>query len=252
MGYEFLSVLLYSGLAGAATLLGIYLVLRAETWIQRRTVYLISFAAGALIAISLLDIVPEAFELNEFGLHWALLSFIAFYALEKSVVVHAGHEDILACDLESEEHRRHSFGLMSFLGIGFHSLLDGVVIGAGFADSHITGIVTTIGVTLHEFPEGLSILSILLHAGFERARAIVYSAAVALATPVGAVAGFLFLRGIGPDVLGALLGIAAGSFLYIAASDLLPETHRQTSPYILPLVAGGALAMLAVGMILEH
>jgi ZIP family zinc transporter/zinc and cadmium transporter len=248
----FLSVLLYGGLAGSATLLGIYLVLRAESWIQRRTVYLISFAAGALIALTLLDIVPHAFELNEFGLHWALLSFIGFYALEKSVVVHAGHEEIMECDLDSEEHLRHSFGLVSFLGIGFHSLLDGVVIGAGFADSHITGVVTTIGVTLHEFPEGLSILSILLHAGFDRVRAQIYSAVVALVTPIGAIVGYLFLRGIGPEILGALLGVAAGSFLYIAASDLLPETQRQAKAYILPLVAGGALVMLIVTTILEH
>jgi zinc and cadmium transporter len=252
MGGESLYVLLYSGLAGAATLLGIYLVLRAGTWVTSNSVYLISFAAGALIALSLLDIVPEALDLNEYGLHWALLSFIGFYALEKSMVVHAAHEDIAECNLQGEEHRRHSFGLMSFAGIGFHSLLDGVVIGAGFADSHVTGIATTIGVALHEFPEGLSILSILFHAGFERAQATLYSVAVALATPVGAILGYLFLRGIGSSVLGALFGVAAGSFLYIAASDLLPETHRQSSPYILPLVAGGALVMSAVSWILEH
>lgn len=252
MGAQFWNVFLYGGLAGIATLLGIYLVLKREEWVKKRTIYLISFAAGALVALSLLDVLPEAFELNEYGLHWALLSFLAFYALEKGVVLHAEHEEIAECDPESEAHRRHSFGVMSFLGIGFHSLLDGVVIGAGFADSHITGIVTTIGVTLHEFPEGLSILSILFHAGFDRTQAIVYSVAVALATPVGAIAGYLFLRSIEASVLGALLGIAAGSFLYIAASDLLPETHRQTSPYILPLVAGGSLAMLAVGAILHH
>jgi len=252
MGHPFSSVFLYGSLAGSATLLGIYLVLKAEMWVQRHTVYLIGFAAGALIALSLLDVLPEAFELNEYGLHWALFSFLVFYALEKSVVVHAGHEEIGECRAESEAHRRHSFGVMSFLGIGFHSLLDGVVIGAGFADSHITGIVTTIGVTLHEFPEGLSILSILFHAGFDRPQAIAYSVAVALATPVGAVGGYLFLRAIGPGVVGALLGIAAGSFLYIAASDLLPETHRQPGPYVLPLVAGGALAMLAVSRILQH
>jgi len=252
MGHQFWNVFLYGGLAGTATLLGIYLVLKAETWVQKHTVYLISFAAGALIALSLLDALPKASELNQYGLHWALLSFLGFYALEKSVVLHAEHEEIEECSPESEAHRRHSFGVMSFLGIGFHSLLDGVVIGAGFAESHITGIVTTVGVTLHEFPEGLSILSILFHAGFDRSQAIAYSVAVALATPVGAIGGYLFLRGIGPGVLGALLGIAAGSFLYIAASDLLPETHRQSSPYILPLVAGGALAMLAVGTVLHH
>jgi len=218
--------------------------------VQRRTVYLISFAAGALIALSLLDVLPEAFELSEYGLHWALLSFLGFYALEKGVVLHAGHEEILDCDPESDAHHRHSFGVISFLGVGFHSLLDGAIIGAGFADSSIAGIMTSIGVTLHEFPEELSILGILLHAGFERSQAIGYSVAVALATPLGAVTGHLFLRTIGPDVLGALLGIAAGSFLYIAASDLLPETQREASPYILPLVASGALAMLAVGAVL--
>ena len=190
--------------------------------------------------------------LGRHGLHWALLSFLGFYALEKSVVLHAGHEEIEECHPESEAHRRHSFGVISFLGIGVHSLLDGVIIGAGFAESDITGIVTPIGVILHEFPEGLSILSILFHAGFDRAQAVAYSVAVALATPVGAIVGYLFLHSIEAGVLGALLGIAAGSFLYIAASDLLPETRRQSSPYILPLVASGALAMLAVGAILHH
>jgi zinc and cadmium transporter len=249
---EFSSVVLYGSLAGMATLAGIYLVLRGEDWVHRHTVHLISFAAGALVALSLLDVLPEAFELNAYGMHWALLSFLGFYALEKAVVVHAGHEDLDACDPESEVHRRYSFGVISFLGIGFHSLLDGVVIGAGFAESQAIGILATLGVMLHEFPEGLSILSILFHAGFERTHAIAYSVAVALATPLGAVGAFLFLRNIGPDVLGALLGIAAGSFLYIAASDLLPETHRQASPYILPLVASGSLSMLVVGMLLHH
>ena len=248
----FWNVVAYGTLAGLATILGIYLVLRTGGWVHRRTIYLISFAAGALIALALLDILPEAFELNPYGLHWALVSFLGFYALERSVVVHAGHEEIDQCDPESEAHHRHSFGVMSFLGIGFHSVLDGVVIGAGFAESSSTGVVTAIGVILHEFPEGLSILSILLHAGFGRARAVGYSVAVALATPVGAIGGYLFLRGIGAGVLGALLGVAAGSFLYIGASDLLPETHRQDSPYILPLLAGGALAMMAVGMVLRH
>jgi ZIP family zinc transporter/zinc and cadmium transporter len=252
MNAEFPSVLLYGGLAGAATLTGIYLVLRGEHWVHRHTVHLIAFAAGALVALSLLEVLPEASELNAYGMHWALLSFLGFYALEKTVVVHAGHEELEACDPDSEMHRRHSFGVISFLGIGFHSLLDGIVIGAGFAESQAVGILTTLGVTLHEFPEGLSILSILFHAGFERTHAVAYSAAVALATPVGAIGAFLFLQNIGPDVLGALLGIAAGSFLYIAASDLLPETHRQSSPYILPLVAGGSLTMLVVGMLLHH
>jgi zinc transporter ZupT len=120
-----------------------------------------------------------------------------------------------------------------------------VIIGAGFADSAVTGLIATVGVILHEFPEGLSMMAILLHAGLTRAKALAYSVVVALATSVGAMVSYVALQGIRADILGGLLGIAAGSFLYIAASDLIPETRRQSSPYNVPLVIGG-MAILFV------
>jgi zinc transporter ZupT len=88
-------------------------------------------------------------------------------------------------------------------------------------------------------------MAILLHAGLTRAKAMVYSVAVALATPVGAMVSYVVLQGIRADILGGLLGIAAGFFLYIAASDLIPETRRQSSPYNIPLVIGG-MGLLSV------
>ena len=246
---QFWNVAVYGSLAGLATLAGIYIVLTKEAWARRGSIYLISFASGALLSASLLDILPESLELNENAVVYALLSFLAFYILEQNVVVHAGHEDP-ECSEESEMHQRHTLGVISFLGIGFHSLLDGVIIGAGFADSAVTGIIATVGVILHEFPEGLSMMAILLHAGLTRARALAYSVVVALATPVGAMVSYVTLQGIRADVLGGLLGIAAGSFLYIAASDLIPETRRQSSPYNILLVISGMAVLLVLKLVL--
>jgi zinc and cadmium transporter len=227
----------------------LYGVLAREAWARQGSIYLISFASGALLSASLLDILPESLELNGNAVFYVLLSFLAFYILEQNVVVHAGHEDP-ACSAESEMHRRHTLGVISFLGIGFHSLLDGVIIGAGFADSAVTGLIATVGVILHEFPEGLSIMAILLHAGLTRTKALAYSVIVALATPVGAMVSYVALQGIRADILGGLLGIAAGSFLYIAASDLIPETRRQSSPYNVPLVISGIATLLVLELVL--
>jgi len=246
---QFGNVALYGGLAGLATLAGVYIVLTREAWARRGSIYLISFASGALLSASLLDLLPESLELNRNAVFYALLSFLAFYILEQNVVVHAGHEDP-QCSEESEMHRRHTLGVISFLGIGFHSLLDGVIIGAGFADSAVTGLIATVGVILHEFPEGLSIMAILLHAGLTRAKALAYSVVVALATPVGALVSYVALQGIRADILGGLLGIAAGSFLYIAASDLIPETRRQSSPYNVPLVISGMGLLFVLELVL--
>ncbi|MFQ6000566.1 MAG: ZIP family metal transporter [Anaerolineae bacterium] len=241
---------LYGGFAGLTTLIGIYLVLMKETWVRQGSIYLVSFASGTLLSAALLDILPESLELNSSASLYVLLSFVAFYILEQNLVLHASHEDLEDCE-DEERHRLHSLGVISFLGIGFHSLLDGVIIGAGFLESTTIGLIATIGVISHELPEGLSIMGLLFHAGFSRNRGLVYSIIVALATPVGAVASSLLFQGIKPHLLGALLGVAAGSFLYIAASDLIPQTREHDSPYIIPLVVGGMLTLFALGLVLK-
>jgi len=241
---------LYGGFAGLATLIGICLVLMKEAWVRRGSIYLISFASGALLSAALLDILPESLELNSSASIYVVLSFVAFYILEQSLVLHASHEDLECCG-EEGRHRLHSLGVISIVGIGFHSLLDGVIIGAGFLESTTIGLIATIGVISHELPEGLSIMGLLFHAGFSRRRGLIYSVIVALATPVGALASSLLLRGIEPHLLGALLGVAAGSFLYIAASDLIPQTREHRSPYIIPLVVGGIFTLFALGLVLK-
>ncbi|MFH1107081.1 MAG: ZIP family metal transporter [Candidatus Micrarchaeota archaeon] len=219
---QFLNIAFFGTLAGLATVAGMAVLLYREQFARRNSILLVSFAAGVLMATAFLHLIPESMELSDAALIWVLAGFLAFYVLEHLILVHAPHD---------EEHEKiRPIGAIASLGLGFHSLIDGIAIGAGFEVSSSVGLVTTLAVILHEFPEGISTLSVLFHAGMERSKAIWYTFIVAIATPIGAIASYFLLSNIGEGILGALLAIAAGSFLYIAASDLVPETHHRHDP----------------------
>lgn len=230
---QWFNVLFYGGLAGLATIAGIYLVLAKESWARRRSVYLISFSAGVLLATAIGHLLPEAQELNPNALIWFLVSFIFFYIVEHGIILHACKENG-DCEV-------HPIDTIALLGIGFHSLLDGIVIGVGFEISFSLGLIATLSVLLHELPEGISTVSILLHSGYQRNKAVFYSWLVALATPLGAILSYATIRTIKEPILGALLAVAAGSFLYVAASDLIPEIHRKSRLFNIILVILGVL-----------
>jgi len=228
---QFLIVLIYGTLAGLATITGIYLVLLRESWARRNSIYLISFSAGILLSAAIGQILPEAQVLNSQALTWFLLSFLFFYILEHGIILHSCRE--------GENCQVHPIDKIALLGIGFHSLLDGIVIGVGFEISFILGVVATLSVLLHEIPEGISTVSILLHHGYERKRAVFYSWLVAIATPFGAILSFFVVKNISLSFLGALLAVAAGSFLYVAAADLIPEIHKKSRVLNIVLVILG-------------
>ncbi len=221
-----MSALLYAAIAGAATLVGISAVRWKQDFAVRYSHYVNSFAAGALIAIALAELLPEAVE------HWepasnamlvVLATFIAFYLLEAAVVFHSGAAIHFTeqCPVE-----RHSKGPVIFSGLFLHSLIDGFVITVGFEVSTELGLLAALGVILHELPEGITSAALLLRS-MKRRTALLLSVAVALATPVGAAIALGPLSGLSESAMGAMLAIAGGSFLYIAASDLLPETHEK-------------------------
>jgi ZIP family zinc transporter/zinc and cadmium transporter len=111
-----------------------------------------------------------------------------------------------------------------FTGLFFHSLLDGIIIGVGFEVDPKLGLLTSLGVILHELPEGVTTFSLLLNS-IKRATALKMSIAVALATPLGALISLTFIGGLSEGMIGIMLAMAGGSFLYVAAADLIPETH---------------------------
>lgn len=213
-------VIIYSFLAGLATFAGIFLLVYKEKWARKNSIYLISFSAGILIGAAFIFLVPEAIGMNNGSIIYILAGFLSLYLLENIIVIHSCKEE--KCD-------RHAIGSISIVGLALHSLIDGIAIGIGFEISKNIGLIAALGVLSHEIPEGISSMSILLHAGMAKKKAIAYSSIVAVATPVGAVLTFFFLKNITQSLLGIFLAIAAGTFIYIAASDLVPETHERIS-----------------------
>lgn len=244
------SVIFSGGFAGVATFLGMYLVLLREQWSRKQSANLVSYAAGVLLGVGILHILPEAQELTAAAPAWMLFSFVIFYFLEHHMFFHAGHEQLHHANLDIHDchdgHCRnpHPLGAIAFAGMTLHSLIDGVIIGAGFEAGEELGVLSALGVIAHEVPEGIAMLSILLHYGYPRNRAVVFTSLVAVATPFGAVVTYFLVHQIAISFLGALMAMAAGSFVYIAASDLIPESHRERGfKASLALCAGIATAV---------
>lgn len=236
---------LYSTLAALGLMVGAVLIVKGEAWIKQFLPLAISFAAGTLLGVAFFDLLPEAHHMAE-GLNifpWVLASFIAFYFLENMLHYHSHHH----------VGHHHPVGLVAFIGMAFHSLIDGIIIGVGFEVSHTLGLVTTLGLLAHQIPSGIAITSILLHAGYSKRKAFSHAGMVALATPVGAVATSVALRGMTEQTVGLLLAVASGSFLYVAASDLIPESHAAKHALTgVLLLAGVAVVWVVLRLFHAH
>jgi zinc and cadmium transporter len=237
-----LSIIIYSLIAGTATILGTFLIFANENFTKRNSVYFISFAAGIMLATAFFHLIPEASEISQNVSIWVLGGFLIFYIIQNFLVT------IHPC---SEEHCEvHRLGLMSFIGLAIHSLLDGIAIAVGFEVSQKIGIFTALAVILHEFPEGIITTSILIHSNIERKKIWTYSLIVALATPFGAIASLLFLKNLQQNVLGIALSITAGSFIYLSAADLIPEIHKSNSKINSVILLFGILLIYLVGKLI--
>jgi len=273
----FLNVLGYSTLAGVATIAGTLLILHRYDWGKHNSTHLMSFAAGIMLALAILHLIPEAVHItyeaqehlaeaeheeiqHEHEAHateseqeaqlvfiMVLLGFVAFYTMESMVMLHPRH------DVEAEEaHKHSSLSIIAIVGLTFHSLLDGVIIAVGFKAGSQIGVMTTVAVILHEMPEGMVTTSILLHDAMERVKVFWFSLMVAVATPVAAVVSYFILGEASENILKSLLAIAAGSFIYIAAADLIPETHKEEKWFNTVVLIIGMTTMYAIGRLLGH
>jgi zinc and cadmium transporter len=137
--------------------------------------------------------------------------------MEKFIMVHSCEEEV--CDF-------HTVGISAFLGISFHSLIDGLSMGAGFIVKDI-GLMIFLAIIVHKFPSALSLTGILIQGGYKKARIIKLVTIFALTTPIGAVIAFFVLNNLHENTLAWAIGISAGTFLYIASSDLLPFVHQH-------------------------
>ncbi|MCL2390484.1 MAG: ZIP family metal transporter [Endomicrobia bacterium] len=237
-------VILYSFIAAAAAMLGAILVLRFHKKAEKNSILIINFSAGVMLTIAFTHLIPEGIEANPSAHFYVLAGFLIMFFLQFVVLFHPCHDD------ECLTHAK--IGTPSVIGLSFHSLIDGLIIAVGFEANTGLGILTTLAVLLHKIPDGITISGILLHTGATKNKILGFSLFTALFTPIGAILGMFLFKDIQPAVLGALLAVAAGSFIFLAASDLIPETHKcktRTAPLMLFI---GAAVMLALEHLLHH
>jgi zinc and cadmium transporter len=218
--YSILSVFIVSliSFVGVATL-GI-----GTERLKKMLIYFISFSAGALMGDVFLHLLPETVKENGFGLQISatiLLGIFVSFVLEK--VIHWRH-----CHMPHEKGHVHSFAYMNIFGDGLHNLVDGLIIGASYLVDTQVGIATTLAVIFHEIPQEIGDFGVLLHGGFSKSKALLLNFASALTAVIGAVVA-LWLSNVVDSTVGFLVPFAAGSFIYIAGSDLIPELHKDTT-----------------------
>jgi zinc and cadmium transporter len=183
--------------------------------------YLVSFAAGVMLAAAFLDILPEALEMAgeniDMVLITALLGIILFFFLERFVLWFHHHD---------EPHGTKPSALLILVGDSFHNFIDGAAIAATFMINPGLGLITTLAIAAHEIPQEIADFTVLVHSGLTRARALFYNFLSALTALLGAVLGYFFL-GTLQNILPLSLAFTAGMFIYIACSDLIPDLHQE-------------------------
>lgn len=218
-------ILFFTLLGSVFSLIGGIILLAKEKLALKISHYLASFAAGALLGTAFFDLLPEAFEEAERTgadtniFFWALMGVLTFFLLERFIHwFHHHHEH------NAEE--KKSIVPLVVLGDTVHNFLDGVVIAATFLVSVPLGMVTALAVAAHEIPQEIGDFGILLHRGLKRKKVIFINLMSAIGALVGAVITYLIGERI-ETIMPILLSITAGFFLYIAASDLIPEIHNE-------------------------
>jgi zinc and cadmium transporter len=213
-----LSVLIVS----AVSLVGILLFVLSESFVRRAIVPLVSFSTGVLLGDVFIHMIPELSENNllEKGVPYILGGILASFVIEK--IVHWQH-----CHVFPSEDHHHPVGIMTLVGDGVHNFVDGLLIAGSFFVSMELGIATTVAVVLHEIPQEIGDFAILLYSGYSRSKAVLFNLLSAACAILGALIAIFFVGSV-QGIEHIFLSLAAGNFLYIAGTDLLPELHKHT------------------------
>lgn len=203
--------------AFCATLLGGFFALRFKDKLH----LILGFSAGAVIGVSFFDLLPEAIELGGSRFDTAMitsivaLAFIGYLFLDRFVILHA----------HTDEEGHGERGALGAGTLSIHSLLDGVGIGFAFQVSPAVGFIVAAAVLTHDFSDGINTVNMVLKNGLSKNTAMRWLLVDAIAPAIGVASTFFF--SVSEATLGLILASFAGFFLYIGASDLLPESHHR-------------------------
>jgi zinc and cadmium transporter len=219
MGLETLIFILMATLVnGFVGLIGVLTLWLNDKSLRKILMILVAFSAGALLSGAFFHMIAESLETMETitAFAYLLTGFISFFLIERFLHWHHCHEG--KCDV-------HPFTQLVLIGDGIHNFIDGLVIAASFMVGVPFGLVTTLMIILHEIPQELGDFGVLVYGGFDKARALGFNFLSQLTCVIGGIAGFFLIYT--PESVAFLLPFAAGGFIYISASDLIPELHKE-------------------------
>ncbi|MGH7388665.1 MAG: ZIP family metal transporter [Candidatus Rokuibacteriota bacterium] len=216
--------------AATADLAGAALVTNAHRRGRAPLHYFVALGAGFMLAAAFVRMLPEATQVPHAFL-FVLIGYFGIHLFEHTVAPHFHFGE----EVHADAFLRPSAGWLAVLGLGVHTLFDGVAIAAGFMIGPTLGTLLFLAVLLHKLPEGFAVASIVLATGRSRAAALGAGAALGVCTVLGAVLTSLLAR----DHVGYALALSAGVTIYVAASDLIPEVNREGGPALAWTVFGG-------------
>lgn len=242
-----IEIFLLSLLGSVVALIGGVVFLLRRDWTESLEKYSVPFAAGVLLTVALIGLIPEAVHISGDQMYIVVLATFLFSYLFEHFACHLHHHTT------SAHHSAHKNSVpLVLIGDTIHNFIDGVAIAASYLVSPGLGLITAISTFLHEVPHEIGDFGILLKAGWSRRWVLLINLFSALSTLLGAALVLVLPQSLGYE--GWFLAIAAGMFLYLGASDFLPridENHQRSTKSILALLLGTIL-MIATLKVVPH
>ena len=237
------NIILATSIISLLSLIGILAIHKKNLHKSKWLNYLISFAAGVMLSISFIELIPEAIANSHHSniLIYTLFGIIAFFILERSI--HWFH-----C------HKPHNHvkpaGTLVIIGDTLHNFFDGLAIAAGFAINPVVGWGTTLAIASHEIPQEIADFSVLVHSGIKPKKALFLNFISALTAVLGGIIGFMALS-TAVTLQPYFLAITAGMFIYISLSDLIPELHQYQPKNWLSTITPFIIGVIMIWGIIE-
>jgi len=222
MSKELLNVIIATLIISSGSFVGVLTIALNQKFLSKILLSLVSLSAGTMLAAAFLHLLPESIEaLGELlPFQLTLASFIGFFILERFLHWrHCHDKDHLA---------KHTMGTMNLIADAIHNFLDGVLIAASFASGTGLGLIATLAIAMHEIPQEIGDFGVLLHSGYTRRKALLFNILVSLTAILGGILGYIASHAM-TEFAHYLIPVAAGGFIYISATDLIPELKHETS-----------------------
>lgn len=250
-----LYTLLASLIVFISSFIGIFTISLNEKTLHKVLTILVAYSAGTILGAALFDLLPEAVELVDEAIVYPIIAFgfVFFMLLERTIYWYHGHGH--KHEFLHDKEQTKSFAYLNLIGDFIHNFIDGMIIAASFVNSVTVGVAATIAVIFHELPQEMGDYGILVYAGFERRRALILNSLAALSVVAGGVVGSFFLSAL-ENLEGYMVAFSAGAFLFLSASELIPEMHKEDDRgkalIQLVVLVLGMVTIYMLGVVFHH